>query len=427
MSSVQLYEPDGIPDDVVRFWRERQQAQDRFMSLTAGPEWYSMMAASRSGAVVAVVRGEQSSASAPSPSLRATADKEVGSLPRVSRGRKSEVGVRRTEDGGQTTDKGQGTTLRSRSGQADDRHLKAVLPLFPITWPLDFNLGGRCWFRRPLPVMRVCGGDLVEDGLTPEELAAAWGILFERQPGVRGVWFDHAQAGRRSGMIRASAGGGFFVHEAFAGLPHYRLRLPPTVEELRSRRSPESIKKIRGRERALGKAAGGECRLIEIRRPADWEPYSEKIGGLMGRTWQSERLGHQFSLSSLADVAARGWLRSFLLLAGERPAAFAFCFQGCGVFVYEQIGYDPDLAKYSPGTILLYGLLERLYASDTPECVDFGEGEAEYKSLLANDVTHSDGLLVVHRGRSQETPFRAAAVLRKAGALLRSWSRSLKT
>ena len=108
-------------------------------------------------------------------------------------------------------------------------------------------------------------------------------------------------------------------------------------------------------------------------------------------------------------VAERGWLRSFLLLAGDSAVAFAFCFQGKKTLVYETIGYDREFAKYSTGTILLYRLLENLYQQDKPDYVDFGEGEAEYKRLLANDVIKVSSQFVV----------RDAAELRRWFALKR--------
>ena len=339
MSTIQFHTPADIPQDVLGFWRERQRVQDRFMALTAGPEWFRMMALSREGSGVAAIRSREPAS------------------------------------------------------------LVAVLPLLPMIWSLNLGVAGRCWYRRNLSVLRVCGGDLIEKDVDPRDLTALWRNVTERYPAVQGLWFDHVGSETRGDKIRRSADGasGFLVQSVFRGLPHYRLKLPPAAEEIRRRRSRESLKKIQGRERALSRAAGAECRLVEIRRPLDWEPYVGKIMDLMSHTWQSRRLGHRFDASSLRDVAQAGWLRSFLLLAGESAAAFAFCFQGEGVLVYEQIGYDPAFAKYSPGTILLYRLLDRLYETDTPECVDFGEGEAEYKSLLADEVTSVDGLMVLRR------------------------------
>jgi hypothetical protein len=223
-------------------------------------------------------------------------------------------------------------------------------------------------------------------------------------------------------------------------MPHYRLILPQTYNVFRALRSASSLKKIEGRERAMVREAGGECRLTEIRQPADWAPYAIDINRLMNATWQAKRLGHGFDIESCRETSERGWLRSFLLLVGDKPVAFVLGYQapaaqGKGellscpvdkllsesskgtlssatqqpsnlttspgrasgaVFHYEQIGHDAAIAKFSsPGTSLLYRLVKRLYERDTPKCVDFGEGEAEYKKALSNHITYTQSVLIV--------------------------------
>jgi hypothetical protein len=277
----------------------------------------------------------------------------------------------------------------------------------------------------------------IEDGW----LADIWGAIMAHDPDIQAIVLDHVDESRLL-MVRASCGRGFFLHARSKLMPHYRLILPPTYDEFRTLRSASSLKKIEGRERAMVREAGGECRLVEIRQPADWAPYAADINRLMNTTWQAKLLGHGFDIESCRETAERGWLRSFLLLVGNHPAAFVLGYQApsapllvnrysllvnatnnqqpktnnsprggpnnqeqitdnhspaCngGVFHYEQIGHDEAFAKYSPGTALLYRLIQRLYEADTPGCVDFGEGEAEYKKTLANQITYAQSVLVV--------------------------------
>jgi hypothetical protein len=223
-------------------------------------------------------------------------------------------------------------------------------------------------------------------------------------------------------------------------MPHYRLVLPASYEDFRKLRSASSLRKIEARERAMVREVGGECQVVEIRRPADWAPYAADINRLMNAAWQAVRLGHGFDIESCRQTAERGWLRSFLLLVGNKPASFVLGYQapaaqGKGellscpvdkllsespkgtlssatqqpsnlttspgrasgaVFHYEQIGHDAAIAKFSsPGTSLLYRLVKRLYERDTPKCVDFGEGEAEYKKALSNHITYTQSVLIV--------------------------------
>jgi hypothetical protein len=337
MSAIEFYGPNSIPEEVLRFWRERQLVQDRFMALTAGPEWFSMMAERDGNAVVAVVRDSSFAC-------------------------------------------------------------KAVLPLVPSNWSLDFRFAGHCLHRRRLSVMRVNGGDLIEDGVTREDLAAVWRALAEKFPASQGVWLNHVGSEARSSKLRLSSGdAGCFVHKVFSGLPHYRHVMPATLEECLRSRSPKSIRRLREKERALCRFLQRDLEVVEMRKEVELLPHQRKIEALMNSTWQARELGHLLYANDLANVARRHWLRSFLLLSGENALAFVCGYQGMGVFVYEQVGYDQQWSKFSPGTILLYRLLEKLYQNDTPACLDFGEGEAEYKRELKNDTICIDGLLILRR------------------------------
>jgi hypothetical protein len=201
-------------------------------------------------------------------------------------------------------------------------------------------------------------------------------------------------------------------------MPHYRMRLPPSKAEADQRRSAKTMSKIRGRERALGREVGGEVRTVEIRRPADWQPYQARIEKMMNASWQARLLGHRFRMDDLRAVADRGWVRSYLLLAGEEAVAFAQCYQGQQAMIYEIIGYDQRYARYSPGISLLYRMLDGLYADNPPRYLDFGEGEADYKEHLANDVISENAVLVVRRGPGLGMLFglsRACAVLDRVG------------
>jgi hypothetical protein len=70
-------------------------------------------------------------------------------------------------------------------------------------------------------------------------------------------------------------------------------------------------------------------------------------------------------------LAAFRCLRLIFLRVAGKPVAFCFGAVSKGVFYYYKIGYDPAFAKYSPGQLLLYYLLQQLrtsgqcYAMDT--------------------------------------------------------------
>lgn len=337
MMSVVYYRPAEVPAEACEFWKQKSRELDPVSCLVEGPEWFSMMAGD--GAFVACLRDE-------------------------------------------------------------DSVITGVLPFLPARWSPRLTgmqaLAGKIQIR----TLKTKGGPFIDERTDPAQLVTLLKRVLDDHADVQAVWFDHIAEKAFPGKLEHAAGGSgsFFCHDVYRDIPHYRLELPALIDELRKFRSRESLKKIEGRQRALARHAGAPCRIMEFRNMAGITPYAERIESMMGRTWQARLLGDRFSVSELEQVAGRGWLRSFLLLAGEKPAAFALCYQGMETLVYEEIGFSGELEKFSPGTILLYRLLESVYASDRPKYIDFGEGDAGYKKQLADNILKVSSLMLVRNG-----------------------------
>ncbi len=109
------------------------------------------------------------------------------------------------------------------------------------------------------------------------------------------------------------------------------------------------------------------------------------------KSWQENLLntGLPDTPAFQAELRSRGdedTARAFLLLKGERPISYLYTSAEHGVLTYKSLGYDPEFRHPSPGIILQYLALEFLFAEKMFSMVDFGEGEGQYKQLLA---THS--------------------------------------
>src|SRR5439155_10462813 len=96
-------------------------------------------------------------------------------------------------------------------------------------------------------------------------------------------------------------------------------------------------------------------------------------------------------------LASQGALRAYVLEQNERPLAFEVGVQWKGCFVLEETAYDSAYAPQSPGTVLLFRILQDLVARDTPRLVDFGFGDGEYNRLFANQQTVSGSVLLLPR------------------------------
>lgn len=108
------------------------------------------------------------------------------------------------------------------------------------------------------------------------------------------------------------------------------------------------------------------------------------------RSWQVKDLGLRISanqevVSRMERQAHAGVLHNYLLTVGETPVAFVLGLIGNGVMYYEEIGYDQEFSKQSPGTVLLTQIVEDLIENHAARVLDFGLGDAPYKRQFATD------------------------------------------
>ena len=92
----------------------------------------------------------------------------------------------------------------------------------------------------------------------------------------------------------------------------------------------------------------------------------------------------------LLSYARYGYFRSFILWIDQLPISFLLGFQTPdGVYEHAIMGYDPDWSRYSPGFCCNILLLKRLYKSNTPNFIDFGQGTNQLKQILGNRETET--------------------------------------
>jgi CelD/BcsL family acetyltransferase involved in cellulose biosynthesis len=88
-------------------------------------------------------------------------------------------------------------------------------------------------------------------------------------------------------------------------------------------------------------------------------------------------------------------MRSYLLFCGERACAFLVGFQYGGRYLLHDLGFDPDLAKYSVGTVLQLLTVEDLFSYNRPEIFDLQE-YGRYKEELSTE-SHIQGKIFLFR------------------------------
>lgn len=177
--------------------------------------------------------------------------------------------------------------------------------------------------------------------------------------------------------------------------PRRHIDFPATEAEYWSTFSSRSLSKFRRNLKKFGRTRLE--RVSEIDQLPDFLRAAHEISR---QSWQSRQFGLRIrnddaELRQLSALAQHGLLRSYLWWVEDKPVAFAVCNQHGGCFRYEEIAYCAEFGQFSPGRTMLQQIVEDLLRHDSPQCLDFGGGDAEYKQQFANRESRSGTVWLV--------------------------------
>jgi hypothetical protein len=198
---------------------------------------------------------------------------------------------------------------------------------------------------------------------------------------------------------------------------HRWIQFPAKAEDYWTKFSKKSRYNFRWRAKHL------DHRIECVEKARDVAEFTRRVSEFTENTWQYKRLGFkidtQLKGQMWSEIARLGGFRSYLMWQGDRILAYAVGIQWKGLFRYEETGYDPAFAAKSPGQVLLYRLIEDLIARDTPELLDFGSGDSEYKRIYGNHETFSGPVLLARKSPRTVAAFTANRLRNLAGAYSR--------
>jgi CelD/BcsL family acetyltransferase involved in cellulose biosynthesis len=84
----------------------------------------------------------------------------------------------------------------------------------------------------------------------------------------------------------------------------------------------------------------------------------------------------------MKELARKDEIRAYILYAEGKPISYLYLPTTGGRVIYAYLGYDPDFARLSVGTVLQMEVLERLFAEARYRYFDFTEGEGEHKKMF---------------------------------------------
>jgi CRISPR/Cas system endoribonuclease Cas6 (RAMP superfamily) len=121
------------------------------------------------------------------------------------------------------------------------------------------------------------------------------------------------------------------------------------------------------------------------------------------KTYQQRLFGRGIPSNSefcrnVMNQAELGLVRGYLLYFDGNPVAYTYApFVKDGVLLYDYNGYDPDLGKLSPGTVIQYKVIEDLCLDPDAKIYDLCVGEDEHKTLFSTDSRYCADILVLRK------------------------------
>jgi len=146
------------------------------------------------------------------------------------------------------------------------------------------------------------------------------------------------------------------------------------------------------KRRKLIDLSGGSLDLRDFHQEDQVEAFMADVTPLSRRTYQARLLDAglpegQEDIAGLKALARADELRAYVLYLNRRAISY-LCLPTSGrIVTYAHLGYDPDYAHLSVGTVLQMEVLERLFGEARYRYFDFTEGEGTHKQMFGTAST----------------------------------------
>lgn len=299
------------------------------------------------------------------------------------------------------------------------------------TRTLRFGIGELTLHRRRLPSLTLVD-DIILAAVSEAERADLICELFRTLAGrlqTRQALFLEGIPTESVLLTTASrlGGSGWVAIPLGQSYEHHFADLPPSFSEYERQMGRRSQKSLRYSQRKLSEHLGGAVRARRFASREDVPEFVASAQAISRKTYQWKLLGlglrDTASLTVRLTLAAEhDWMRCYILYCGEEAVAFMLGYLYRGVYHYMDVGYDPDWAKWSVGSILQMQVMKDLLdGEDRPDRFDFSTGTGTHKARFGNVAREEINLLLLRRSLYNDCVARlyslTAAIDRRAAAV----------
>ncbi len=187
---------------------------------------------------------------------------------------------------------------------------------------------------------------------------------------------------------------------------HYRrfsIELRGTFDEYLTKFSAKSRKNLAREVRRFKDLPGAAPSWREYRSCEELGDFRRLAGEVSKRSWQGKFQGTGFPqgaefLRDFSERAARDGIRGYVLFHQQHPVAYASCEADNGVIELALLEYDLEFERWSPGTVLLYLIIQKLFDDQAFKVFDLGGREDWYKEFFSTRSTLCADILYFRRG-----------------------------
>jgi len=202
-------------------------------------------------------------------------------------------------------------------------------------------------------------------------------------------------------LPRLSFAGGYLRYVPRQYLRHY-IDLTMGWEAYQQQFSGKTRQTLRRKVRKFAKVSGGELDWRCYRSPEEVDRFHELAREVSRQTYQERLLDaglpdSEAFLSLSRQRAEKDQLRAYLLFFHGEPVAYLYCPAHDQVLLYSFLGYRPDVAHLSPGTVLQWLVLESLFAEGRFQVFDFCAGDSPHKAHFGSAHQYCADLYYIRR------------------------------
>ncbi len=195
---------------------------------------------------------------------------------------------------------------------------------------------------------------------------------------------------------------GPYVRYVTSEYNRYYVDLRQPYTQYTSKFSAKSRSTLARKLRRFASHCGGQLDCREYKTPAELREFFPLARGVSARSYQQRLLDAGLPESAeyeqeAQQMAELGLVRAYLLFHDSQPVSYLYCPARGRALRYEYLGYDPQYATWSVGTLLQWLALERMFADGAFDLFDFTEGEAEHKRFFASGSIPSSNIMFLRK------------------------------